>query len=357
MNIQLPFRQLSRIKFYLIPALVTLCLFVSSNSIAAPRQSDIEKQIKAIEKNSKAIIGITAIHIEKNKVIRHNGAQRFFMASTIKLPIAVAFLHRVDQGKESLKRIIKLNTKHSVPGSGALFYMFEKKELRMSLQQILKCMMINSDNSASDVILQAVKGPTAVTQFMSSLGFKNIQTSRSILQMLMYTNHVDPSLSRTPRTVSSWKKEFNHIPLKQKAMAWRKFQSDIRDTTTSDDMAKLLVKIQKGEALSESSTELLLNIMERCRTGRSRIRGLLPAKVKVAHKTGTWGIDEINYIRYSGSKDLYRFTSDVGIITLPNNKGHVAIAIYVKSKSVSDYSRSRAIALMSKAVYDYFMKS
>lgn len=44
-------------------------------------------------------MGITAIYIEKNKVIAHNSNQRFFMASTIKLPIAMAFLHRVDEKK------------------------------------------------------------------------------------------------------------------------------------------------------------------------------------------------------------------------------------------------------------------
>jgi beta-lactamase class A len=99
-----------------------------------------------------------------------------------------------------------------------------------------------------------------------------------------------------------------------------------------------------------------MGIMEQCRTGRSRIKGLLPANVKVAHKTGTWAIDEPEYLRYPGSKELFRFASDVGIITLPNGKGHIAIAVYVKSKSASDYPRSRSIALASRAVYDYFMQ-
>jgi beta-lactamase class A len=98
-----------------------------------------------------------------------------------------------------------------------------------------------------------------------------------------------------------------------------------------------------------------MDIMEKCRTGRSRIKGLLPPQVKVAHKTGTWAIHEQDYLRYPGSKQLFRFASDVGIITLPKNRGHIAIAVYVKSKSASDYPRSRAIALSSRAVYDHFM--
>ncbi len=114
--------------------------------------------------------------------------------------------------------------------------------------------------------------------------------------MLLTTNHVARTYLSQPRPVYSWKKIFNQVPLEQKAKAWQQFQNDIRDTTTPEEMARLLVKIQKKQILSAHSTDILLGIMEKCRTGRSRIKGLLPPGIKVAHKTGTWGIDELNYI-------------------------------------------------------------
>ena len=332
------------------------CFVFSLNCFATNSEAELSKKIAAIEKKSNSIMGITAIYIEKNKTVAHNSDKRFFMASTIKLPIALAFLHRVDEKKDSLSRVIKLDAHNSVPGSGTLYHLFEKRKLSMSLQQILKHMLSNSDNSASDTILQVVNGPEYVTKRMYALGFKNILINRSILEMFLDTNHVDHSLLKKPRPVFSWQKTFNSIPLEQKKLAWQHFQNDVRDTTTPEDMAKLLVKIYKKQALSESSTNILMKIMEQCRTGRSRIRGLLPANVKVAHKTGTWAIYEQDYLRYVGSKKLYRFASDVGIITLPHNKGHIAIAVYIKSQAVSDYSRSRAIALASRAIYDHFMK-
>ncbi|PJD93989.1 MAG: serine hydrolase [Legionella sp.] len=335
---------------------VLLCIFCSFSSFATLTEKDLLKKIRAIEQQNHTTLGITAIHIEHNKKIAHNSAQRFFMASTIKVPIAIALLHRVDQKKEALNRVIKMDTKNSVPGSGNLHYVFEKKTLNMSLQQILKHMLVHSDNSASDTVLKAVNGPQYVTQYMYALGFKNMVISRSILEMLLDTNHVDHALLKQHRPVFSWQKIFNSVPLSQKAASWQKFQKDYRDTTTPDEMARLLVKLQKQQILSASSTQLIMSIMEQCRTGRSRIKGLLPSYVKVAHKTGTWSIDEPGYIRYAGAKNLYRFASDVGVITLPNNKGHVAIAVYVKSQSASDYPRSRSIALASRAIYDYFMQ-
>lgn len=326
------------------------------NCFATKNEIELAKQINAIEKKSNTIIGITAIFIEKDKIVTHNGNKRFFMASTIKLPIALAFLRRVDEKKDSLNRVIKLDFNNSVPGSGSLHHIFEKKRISMSSQQILKYMLTDSDNSASDAILQAVNGPEYVTKLMYTLGFKNILINRSILEMFMDTNHVDHSFLEKPRTVYSWQKIFNSVPLKQKVLAWQRFEKDIRDSTTPDDMANLLVKLYKKQALSESSTKFLIDTMGQCRTGRSRLKGLLPANVKVAHKTGTWAIGEQNYLKYPGSRNLFRFASDVGIITLPNNKGHIAIAVYVKSKAASDYPRSHAIALASRAIYNHFMK-
>jgi beta-lactamase class A len=333
------------------------CFMLLTNCLAANSFDELARKIQAIEKKSGTIMGVTAIHIEKNKTISHNSTKRFFMASTIKLPIAMAFLNRIDDKKDSLDRRITLDYHNSVPGSGTLYHLFEKKNLSMSTQQILTHMLIHSDNSASDTILLAANGPAFVTERMAALGFKNIFVNRSIIEMLMDTNHVDHTLLKEPHTVFFWKKAFNKVPLQTKVLAWQRFQKDTRDTTTPDDMAKLLVKLYKTQALSKSNTQLLINIMEHCRTGRSRIKGLLPSNVKVAHKTGTWAIDEQNYIKYPGAKKLFRFVSDVGIITLPRNKGHIAIAVYVKSRAANDYMRSRAIALTSRAIYDHFMKS
>lgn len=337
---------------YLFFGLVFPCYsFATLNNI------ELSQKFKAIEKQSNTIMGITAIYIEKNKVIEHNSKQRFFMASTIKLPIALAFLHRVDEKKDSLNRVIQLDTRYSVPGSGTLYHLFERKRINMSLGQILKYMLCNSDNSASDIILQQAQGPRSVTRRMHELGFNTILVNRSIIEMLLDTNHVDHSFMKNRRPVYALERTFNHVPLKHKMLAWQQFEKDKRDTTTPYDMAKLLEKLYKKQALSEFSTNVLISIMEKCRTGRNRIKGLLPGHVKVAHKTGTWAIYEYNYLRYPGSKHLFRFASDVGIITLPNNKGHIAIAVYVKSKSANDHVRNRAIALASRAVYDHFLRA
>ena len=44
----------------------------------------------------------------------------------------------------------------------------------------------------------------------------------------------------------------------------------------------------------------------------------------------------------------------MGILTLPDNAGHVALALFVKQGTKSEASE-RAIAQISRAVYDYFL--
>jgi beta-lactamase class A len=79
--------------------------------------------------------------------------------------------------------------------------------------------------------------------------------------------------------------------------------------------------------------------MRRSRTGEARLKGLLPPGTVVAHKTGSIG----------GT------TNDVGLITLPEDAGHLAIVIFVKSSTEAVSARERAIAEIGRTVYDFFL--
>ena len=94
--------------------------------------------------------------------------------------------------------------------------------------------------------------------------------------------------------------------------------------------------------MSKANTDLLLDIMRRCETGPNRIKGLLTPDIVVRHKTGTLGIGVAN---------------DVGIIELPNNAGHIALAVFVKESTRPADQQERAIAQIARATYDYFLFS
>jgi hypothetical protein len=199
-------------------------------------------------------------------------------------------------------------------------------------------MLLISDNSATDVLLRLAGGGEAVTARMRALGIDGIQVSRptalaiadSMGASLPPGEKYSPELFRKlARTVT---------PEMLKAAAQR-FDADPRDTSTPEAMAALLERIHRKDLLKPATAELLLDIMRRCRTGQARLKGLLPEGTEVAHKTGTIG----------GT------TNDVGILTLPDGAGHVAIAVFVKSSQKEVPARERAIAEIARAAHDFFL--
>lgn len=105
------------------------------------------------------------------------------------------------------------------------------------------------------------------------------------------------------------------------------------------ERALLLQKIWRREALSAESSTLLLDIMTCSTTGALRIKGMLPPDVRVTHKTGTIG----------------ETTNDVGITALPDNAGNVVTVVFVKESKLAVETRERAIAQVSRVIYDYFL--
>ena len=103
-------------------------------------------------------------------------------------------------------------------------------------------------------------------------------------------------------------------------------------------MTRLLVRIWKKDLFGAKNAEVLLGMLERCQTGKARLKGLLPAGTPVAHKTGTLG----------GIAD------DVGVITLPGDAGHVAISVFTKASSKPGEVSEKAVAEVARTVYDYF---
>ncbi len=348
------FKHLKHQSWILKNIIFLFLLFLSRYCFAHQQYANLLEKINAIETTSGSVVGVPALKIETNEEVSYNATMPFFMASTNKLPTVLTLLNQVDEKKDSLERIVNLDLRNSVPGSGDLYSKLEKGPIKMSLRQLLNLMLMDSDNSASDIIFHEINGSPSVMERMHALGFNHIFVNRSFLEIYLDSHGANRVLLKEAHSVAFWEEIFNKVPVVQQTLAWQLFENDLRDTATPQDMRNLLVKLYKGKLLAQSSTNFLINIMIQCKTGKNSIKGLLPANTPVAHKTGTWTIYSKDFLKYPASKKLYRFASDVGIITLPHNKGHIAMAIYVKSNAVDDQERYKVIALVARAVYDYF---
>ncbi len=256
--------------------------------------------IPALEKASGGRLGVTVLDVATGKRASHRGMERFPMCSTFKVLGAGAVLARVDAGKERLDRVIEFDAKDLVTYSPVTSKHVGKPG--MTLGEVCAAALDYSDNTAANLLLRAIGGPTAVTQFARSLG---------------------DGVTRLDR----WETALNEA-----------LPGDPRDTTTPVEMAGNIGKLVFGKALSTKSREQLKTWMLGCKTGDARLRAGVPKDWRVADKTGT------------GERGT---ANDVGILW-PVGHGPVLVTVYLTGATVGAEQQSATIAAVGHAVAKSF---
>lgn len=309
-----------------------------SSAVAA-----LEQAIARLAAGAGGVVGVSAIHVETGRRVSFNGGGRFPMASVYKFPIGLQILRQVDRGELRLSDALKIGEHDFRPGYSPITETASAKPATYTLQQLFELMVGESDNAASDRLLKLAGGGAAVMAALRGLGVEGIDVSRSEGQLISEHRGVRELPPESEWTMKMFDEATKRVTPAEREAGARRYAEDPRDTSTPDGMADLLVRIHKGGAdvLSPANLALLKKIMTETKTGPKRIKGLLPAGTVVTHKTGTMG----------GT------TNDVGIITLPNGAGHVALAVFVKASDKEVAERERAIAEIARAVYDHFLRA
>lgn len=317
-----------------------LVLAVSHCVLAAtdPSLTRLEQQIEFLSHTTDAVVGVSALHIESGRYVSVRGSEQFPQASAVKVPIAVQIMALADEGKLPLDRMVTLRPADLHPGSGRISELLFHPGVALSIENIMELAIVISDNSAADLMLREAGGPAAVTARMKTLGLNGIRVDRSIAMLLADWGGLKTLPPETEWTRDMWDKLFDAVP-EAEHMAARRLQThDPRDTATPADMTKLLARIWKKDLFSPTYTTKLWDVMERCQTGKTRIRGMLPQGTDVAHKTGSMG----------------GVVNDVGVITLPGKGGHVALSVFTKGSNRPEEVSEKTVAEISRTIYDYF---
>jgi beta-lactamase class A len=298
----------------------------------------LEQQIELLSRNTDAVVGVSALHIESGRYVSVRGTEPFPQASAVKVPIAVQIMALADQGKLPLDRMVTLKPADLHPGSGRITELLFHPGVALSIENILELAIVVSDNSAADLMLREAGGPAAVTERMKILGLSGIRVDRSIAVLLADWGGIKALPPEAEWNREMWDRLFDAVPEAEHMAARRLGTRDLRDTATPADMTKLLARIWKRDLFSPVYANKMVDVMERCQTGKARIKGMLPQGTDVAHKTGSMG----------------GVVNDVGIITLPGKAGHVALSVFTKGSYRPEEISEKAIAEISRTIYDYF---
>jgi beta-lactamase class A len=268
---------------------------------------DLEAQLRQIVSEADGTIGVGAFHIETGDAVYLERHGQFPMMSVYKLPIAMAVLRRIDQGRYTLEQEVAITPEDFVrPGFHSPIRNVNPGGTVMPMNEVLRYSISESDGTANDVLLDAAGGPPAAQEYLNSIGVGD--------EMIVADS--EKSISK------DWETQY-------------------RNWASPDASIRLLRAIQERRAdLSERMTLFLMHIMTESETGRRRLKAGLPKEATLAHKTGT-----------GGTKDgVTGATNDIGIITLPNGN-HIAIAVYVKDSRTDMWGREKVMSKIAEAVY------
>ncbi len=262
---------------------------------AGPRRfGKLPAAFAQLEETNGGRLGVAVLDTATGERSGYRADERFPMCSTFKFLLASAVLQRVDAHRETLDRAVAIpstllfNSPLTEPHAGGT----------MTVAALCQAILTRSDNTAANLLLETLGGPSGITSFSRSLGDTVTRLDR-----------IETSLNES-------------------------LAGDPRDTTSPTAMAGDLKSVLLGDVLSQRSRDKLALWMEASLTGLERLRAKLPASWRVADKTGANGEHTSN---------------DVAVIW-PAGKPPIIVAAYITQCTGPESKRAAMLAEIGQLV-------
>jgi beta-lactamase class A len=187
-----------------------------------------------------------------------NAHVSFHAASTMKIPVMLEVLRATQEGRLGLdQEILLVNRFHSIvdgspyaldPGVDSDSAMYSRVGRRVPVRELLERMIVRSSNLATNALVSLV-GADRATAAARALGARDMRVLRGVED-------------------------------------GKAFEAGLINTTTSADLAILLERIERGDALEPANARLMKEILLRQELN-DEIPAGLPPGTRVAHKTGS----------------------------------------------------------------------
>src|SRR5215204_7385966 len=138
----------------------------------------VERALDAILTQSGGELALAAMNLTTGEELARNDQRSMPTASVFKLPLLVEVFRQAEAGALDLDERVTLRAEDVVRGSGILRDF--GPGLQPTLRDLAMMMVIVSDNSASNLLLDRVGGPQRVNATMRELGLSSIVVRRRI---------------------------------------------------------------------------------------------------------------------------------------------------------------------------------
>jgi beta-lactamase class A len=295
-----------------------LALFLAIIPSTAFTQALLRAKIAAIAKDAQGTVAVSCLLPGTKLDCDLNPHNHPPMQSMYKYPLALTALHLADTGKllpnqrpgesmdVTLDRTVRFLPTDIIVGSySPLTDRYPKANVDVTLRELVRLAVGQSDNGAEEVLIRLVGGPPVVQSYIRSLGisaFHLVYSERDLDrdENLQYQDWIEPAAA-----------------------------------------VQMLKRLVHDPPISPAANAFLLQTMTDAATGPYRLRAGLPPGTSLAHKTGSSGT-------HGG---ITAATNDIGLITLPDGR-KLAIAVFVTDSRADEAIREGVIARIARAAYD-----
>ena len=287
---------------------------------------ELEKQFAKIAEDAKGKVGVMAVVLETGESASLNADQHFPMQSVYKLPICMAVMDKVRLGELDLDEVIGVSKEDMVrEGQASVLRDKNPDGGEFTIRELIRLALVESDGTASDLLLNAVGGPAEVQSYLTAIGVRDMRVVNSEKEM-----------------GQDWETQYQNWATPESSVGllrwlWTVHRSEVAGRPGPKEISKNCL----------SGYNLVFCYMADSTTGGNRLKSLDSGiRLKdwpplIAHKTGT-----------SGSRDkITAATNDIGLISI-RGATNIAIAVYVSDSPGDLKTREAVIAKIAKAAYD-----
>ena len=259
----------------------------AQSAISTPERATLDRQLAALEQQHQGRIGVALYHPGTGLSYGYRAEERFPFASTFKALLAAAVLQRSEFDPQWLQQVVHYRAEDLLS-----YAPITRPHLArgMSREALAIASVQHSDNTAANLLLEALGGLSEFNRFVAALGDQKFRLDRQ-----------EPDLNSA-------------LP------------GDDRDTTTPAAMAKTLSRLTLGNGLAAPQQARFNAWLKGNTTGDAAIRAGVPTGWLVGDKTGGGG---------------YGTTNDIAVLW-PTQGAPMVLALYF-TQSTPDAKPQQAV--------------
>ena len=285
--------------------------------------------------------GIAVQRIDGEWSIAQRGNELFPQQSVSKLWVSLSILDAVDNGRVTMDQKVRIGPEDLVVFHQPLADRVRAQgSVTMSVRDLIETAITQSDNLANDSLLRTVGGPNAVRAFIAKKDLGSIRFGPG--ERLLQSGTAGLTWQQSYSIARNFQAARAALPMPTRQAAMNKYLADPVDGASPSAIASALTRLARGTLLSPESTDYLIGVMSRTKSGPKRLKAGLPPGWTFVHKTGT-------------GQDLNGMTAgynDIGIATAPDGTRY-AIVVMMGSTTSSIPARMALMQAVSGAVAEF----